>query len=115
MALKENRAEARFPVEVAAEIYTSNAVIPANTRNLSNSGVCLDMSEALEEGIAVGISLFFTSDGIEDPDAEPLNVKGTIVWCSERDDDGFSAGAQFGELSPEHTSRLTEFLSALGD
>ncbi len=115
MGVIEQRREARFDIEVAAEIYTAHAVLPANTRNLSKTGVCLDLTDGLEEGSVVGVSLFFTSDGIEDPDAEPLNIKASVIWCTERDDSGYSAGAHFQELTEENASQLDEFLTALGE
>ncbi len=115
MGALEQRQAARFDVEVSAEVYTKNAVLPANTRNLSNTGVCLDLTEELEEGSVVGVSLFFTSDGIEDPDEEPLNIRANVVWCTERDDSGYSAGAHFTDLTPENTTELEGFLSALGE
>ena len=110
----EQRLSARFNVEVAAEVYTPKAVLAASTRNLSATGVCLDLSSALQEGGVVGVSLFFTSDGIEDPDAEPLNVRAKIVWCAQKDSDSYSVGASFEGLTAENTVALNEFLSALG-
>ena len=115
MGVIEQRKQARYDVEVAAEVYTPNAVLSAKTRNLSTTGVCLDLSEVLDEGSTVGVSLFFTSDGIEDPDAEPLNIKASVIWCSERDDSGFSAGARFEEMNEGSTGLLKEFLSALDE
>ncbi|MCP4606775.1 MAG: PilZ domain-containing protein [Proteobacteria bacterium] len=115
MGIIEQRRTARFDIEVAAEVYTPNEVLPANTRNLSNTGVCLDITKAIREGSVVGVSLFFTSDGIEDPDMEPLNLKANVIWCTERDDSGYSVGAHFDEMTSEHIAMLAEFLSALGE
>ena len=110
----EQRHSARFNVEVAAEVFTPKGVLSASTRNLSATGVCLDLAEALPEGSAVGISLFFTSDGIEDPDAEPLNIKATVIWCAQKDQRSFAAGANFEDLTPENRRSLEDFLNALG-
>jgi PilZ domain len=114
MGTQNKRQDARFEVEVAAEIYTQESVLAANTRNLSNTGVCVDIDQGLVEGSIVGISLFLTSDGIEDPDVEPLNLKADVIWCSEREDSGFSAGARFKDIEGENSSALVQFLSALG-
>ncbi len=114
MGVIEQRKDVRFDVEVAAEVYTREAVMPANTRNLSNTGVCLDLNAPLQEGTVVGISLFYTSDGIEDPDAEPLNIKANVIWCTERDDAGFSAGARFEDMTEMNTKLLAQLLSVLG-
>jgi hypothetical protein len=110
----EQRLAARFNVEVAAEVYTPGQVLAATTRNLSNTGVCLEINSGLEEGSIVGISLFFTADGIEDPDSEPLNVKASVIWCAQKDDANYSAGACFESLTDDDKSLLGEFLAALG-
>ncbi len=113
MGLIEQRKAARFDVEVSAEVYTPSAVLTAFTRNLSDTGVCLDMDNGLEEGSTVGVSLFLTADGIEDPDIEPLNLKAQIIWCAERDESGYAAGARFQDLTPEHRATLKQYLEAL--
>ena len=114
MADSDQRRAARYDVEVSAEVYTVEAVLPASTRNLSETGVCLDMEHALPEEGTVGVSLFLVTDGIEDPDAEPLNIKARVVWCTERDDSGFSAGMRFQDLSGEGDQTLHSFLAQLG-
>lgn len=103
----------RYDVKVSAEVYTSEAVLPAATRNLSETGVCFDVSGELDEDSMVGVSLFITSDGIEDPDAEPLNIKAKVIWCSEREDTGYSAGMRFNELDEKGEIIIKDFLSQL--
>ena len=114
MGTIEQRKAARYEVAVAAEVYTAEEVLPASTRNLSETGVCFDLGQSLAEDATVGVSLFLVSDGIEDPDAEPLNIKAKVVWCSEREDTGFSAGMRFEELSADGTDTIKSFLSQLG-
>ena len=113
MSMEQRRAT-RYDVEVSAEVYTTEAVLPASTRNLSETGVCFDVDQELEEDGTVGVSLFLVSDGIEDPDAEPLNIRAKVIWCSERDDAGFSAGMRFDELDDKRTNVIKDFLSQLG-
>jgi hypothetical protein len=110
----EQRHAARYSVEVAAEVYTPGAVLPAKTRNLSETGVCFDLDAPLAEDATVGVSLFLVSDGIEDPDAEPLNVKASVVWCSDREDGGASAGMRFVDVDARCSQVITHFLSQLG-
>lgn len=109
----EQRRATRYDVKAAAEIYTSNDVFSAFTQNLSTSGVCINTNSALQEGSAVGISLFLTDDGIEDPDVEPLNVRGMIVWCTEREDSGFAAGIRFDNMSADKSRSLEQYLEAI--
>jgi len=110
----EQRRATRYDVEVSAEVYTTEAVLPASTRNLSETGVCFDVDQELQEDGTVGVSLFLVSDGIEDPDAEPLNIRAKVIWCSEREDTGFSAGMRFEELDDKGASVIKDFLSQLG-
>ena len=112
--IDQRRAE-RYDVAVSAEVYTAEEVLPASTRNLSETGVCFDITQALGEDATVGVSLFLISDGIEDPDAEPLNIKAKVVWCSEREDTGFSAGMRFEDLTEDGTGTIKGFLSQLGE
>lgn len=114
MGTIDQRRAIRYEVAVAAEVYTDTGVLQAQTRNLSDSGVCLDIPAPLDEGGTVGVSLFTTSDGIEDPDREPLNVKASVIWCTERDEEGYSVGARFVDVNGENEAALKQFLSALG-
>ncbi len=115
MGVIEQRQAARFDVEVAAEVYTAKSVLPANTRNLSPTGVCLDTDSPMEEGSVIGVSLFLTSDGIEDPDIEPLNLKARVIWSTETDESSHSTGARFEELGEDEEAMLKKFLAALGE
>src|SRR3990172_9062452 len=84
-----------YEVEVTAEVYGAGDVVLAATRNLSHGGVCLDTERALEEGVTISVALFLTLDGIEDADEEALTATAKVVWSSERDAGGFSAGLHF--------------------
>jgi hypothetical protein len=110
----EQRRATRYEVTVSAEVYTVEAVLPASTRNLSETGVCFDLEHELTEDSTVGVSLFLVADGIEDPDAEPLNIKASVIWCTERDDGGFSAGMRFDEPGSSGNETLNHFLAQLG-
>ena len=109
----DKRQAVRYDVEVNAEVYTREAVLLAHTRNLSNTGVCLDLNTELKEKSVVGVSLFLVVDGIEDPDAEPLNIKANVVWSSERDHGGFSSGLHFDTADEKATRAIALFLSQL--
>ncbi len=114
MSPTEQRQAKRFDIELFAEVTNGEAVLPAQTRNLSNSGVCLDLPESLSEGSTVGVALFLVEDGIEDPDVEPLNLKVDVIWCGERDDAGFSAGCRFDGLGAPINQQIENFLFKLG-
>ena len=82
---------------LSAEVYTRDDVIAANAENVSDCGVCLKVDAELPEDEFVGVSMFPVDDGIEDPDAEPVNVPAKVVWCDERSGPGILAGMRFVE------------------
>ena len=82
---------------LSAEVYTRNDVIAASADNVSDCGVCLKLDARLPEDELVGVSMFPVDDGIEDPDAEPVNVPAKVVWCGEREDTELFAGMRFVE------------------
>jgi hypothetical protein len=108
----EARRATRYDVDISAEVYTGDAMYAAATRDLSDSGVGLDVPVELSEGSTIGVSLFLVTDGIEDPDAEPLNIKAKVIWSSPRDDYGFSSGLRF-DHDDESKSAIHLFLSQL--
>jgi hypothetical protein len=115
MGMTEQRQAERFEVELSAEVTNGEAVISAQTRNLSNTGICLDLNKSLDEGSTIAVTLFLIEDGIEDPDVEPLNLQAGVIWCGERDDEGFSAGCRFDDLSGPVNDQIKLFLSELGE
>ncbi|MBI2894801.1 MAG: PilZ domain-containing protein [Deltaproteobacteria bacterium] len=108
------RKDRRFEVELAAEVDVQGEVLLAATRNLSRGGVCLDVERPLTEGEPLDLSLFLTLDGIEEADTDALSVRATVVWCSEREEEGFTAGLQFGALNPSDAAMVERFLARLG-
>lgn len=109
----EQRKSVRYEVAVSAEVYTPNGMLCASTRNLSKTGVCLDLNKELTEGSQVGVSLFLVTDGIEDPDAEPLNIKADVIWSSPKDTGGFSSGLRFEATDNSGQQAIYEFLSQM--
>jgi PilZ domain-containing protein len=108
------RSYPRYPVELAAEVNLRGEVLLAATRNLSRGGVCIDVERPLAEGATLVLSLFLTLEGIEDADTDAINVKAAVVWCSEREDGGYTAGLQFASLAEPEKDRVEEFLARLG-
>ena len=107
------RRDRRFNVELAAEVDAQGEALLAATRNLSKGGVCLDVEQALEEGATLGVSLFLTLEGIEHADHDALTLQARVIWCSARDDGGYTAGMQFGTLSPAQQAAVDAFLQRL--
>ena len=96
----ENRRTDRREVELAAEVYTrSEDVIAGGAENLSDEGVCIALPEWLPAEALVGVSMFPVDDGIEDPDAEPINLPAKVVWCDKKHGPLIMAGMRF--VDPE--------------
>jgi len=111
--MSEQRKHHRYTVEVAAEVNLDSGVLVATTQNMSSGGVGLVLDRPLTEGGTVGLSLFLTEDGIEDPDEEPLETQATIVWTAEQDDGLHTAGVRFAALTPTQAVQLERFLELL--
>lgn len=109
-----DRKDRRYEVELAAEVDSKGEALLAATRNLSKGGVCLDVEKPLDEGQTFGVSLFLTLEGIEHADSDALTVHAKVIWCSAREDGGYTAGMQFGTLSANQTAAVESFLRKLG-
>ena len=91
----ENRRADRQVSNLSAEVYTRAGIINAGAENLSNDGVCLFLGAELPEDELVGVSMFPVDDGIEDPDAEPINIPAKVVWCNKTIGSLILAGMRF--------------------
>jgi hypothetical protein len=115
MTAQENRRAVRYEVDVSAEVRMGKQVLPARTKNLSETGVCLVMSRALPEGGTFNLSLFLTVDGIEDPDSPPLDLGVSVVWASPGNNEDHLAGCHFADLDGEKVRVLQSFLGQLAE
>jgi len=115
MSAPENRRSPRYEVNVSAEIRVGKQVIPARTKNLSETGVCLVVTSPLAEGGSFDLSLFLTVDGIEDPDSEPLEIGASVIWASPGNENDHLAGCHFSDLDPAKVKILHDFLGQLGE
>jgi len=110
-----DRKDHRYEVELAAEVEAAGEALLAASRNLSKGGVCLDVEKPLPEGATLSVSLFLTLEGIEHADHEALVVPAQVIWCTERDEGGFTAGLQFGTLSSRQVDAVETFLRTLAE
>ncbi len=109
----DKRVHRRYAVEVAAEVDVGADVLVASTMNVSNGGVGLSLDRPLEEGKTVGVMLFLTQDGIEDPDEEPFEAQAEVMWATEQEAGRYIAGVRFGTLDRSQEEQLQRFLVAL--
>lgn len=110
----DKRQDRRYSVQLTAELTIDGDVVTAATRNVSASGVALDLQRPLPDGATVDITLFLTQDGIEDPHEEPFESPATVMWAAESDTPGtYIAGVQFVEVSAGQKVQLDRFLAAI--
>lgn len=112
--MDHRRQHTRFPVQIAAELELNGEMSISSTENLSEGGAALLLERPLTEGAKLGLMLFLTQDGIQDPDEEPFETYARVVWCAERETGGFVAGVRF-DPRPEGAQalQLQRFLSAV--
>jgi hypothetical protein len=115
MTAPENRRALRYPVDVSAELKVGKQIVPARTKNLSETGVCLVLGRPLDEGASFDLNLFLTVDGIEDPDSPPLDIGVSVIWASPGNDNDHLAGCHFAELDGTKVKILKDFLASLGE
>jgi hypothetical protein len=110
---EERRKFPRYVIELAAEVYLKEDILFAATKDLSEGGICLDIERELTPGSILGLSLLLTLEGIQIAEEEPLDLKAKIVWCQRKDEEIFTVGAQFIDITSLQKKRLKKFLEIL--
>lgn len=111
----EHRRHPRYAIEVAAEVTLGSRVLAAATQNVSEGGVGLVLEEPLDEGAEVGLTLFLTQDGIEDPDELPFETRAMVAWAAPNDVGTHVAGVRFAAVSEAQRAQLTRFLRLVAE
>jgi hypothetical protein len=104
----------RFNVRLSAEVKLDNKTLAGTTRNLSISGVCVELDRMVPEGKQLAVRLFIVEDEIETEGARGLDLTGTVQWTAEADR-GYAVGIKFGSLSPQQAQQLQNALRAVGE
>ncbi len=105
------RRHPRFTVDVQANVRTSDGrKLPARTRDLSRSGMCLITTHALapREELLIDLILLIGPSS----SSEPLPLRARVVWCTPISQ-AFQIGAMFERLNRKELSFLEMFLRYL--
>lgn len=113
MIEKESRRAKRYDVEVAAEVTISREVLQSQTKNLSESGVCLVTRRQLDEGSRIMLNLFLVIEGIEDATSPSIDLMAEVIWAAPSSEKEFLAGCHFSDMSPKQVETLKSFLRQL--
>ena len=81
----KRRQHVRTAVRMSAEVHVGQTTFTATTRDLSEGGCGLELSELLVENSQVTLGLFLVIDDVEEERNPPLWVKGRVVWSGELD------------------------------
>ncbi len=111
----EKRTATRYTVEVAAEVDVDGQVLVAAAENISVGGAGLVLDRPVAEGTQLGVMLFLTQDGIEDPDEEPFEAQATIRWAVEKDGGRHVVGVRFEAVNAAQQAQLQRFVAALAE
>lgn len=78
------------------------------TRNLGETGACLELAEWIEPGAALALRLRTDTGDIE--------IEAAVVWAGERGrrETGILHGVSFAQIGPEHHKALRELLRLKG-
>jgi c-di-GMP-binding flagellar brake protein YcgR len=111
----ERRRHRRFSVALPIEYWQmdKSRSRPGQTINISEGGLLLQLSEPLEIGQVLGLTLFITSG--PDLDAIEAVAQVGVVWQDSYagKDGAYRVGVNFVDFSPEDTVKLKNLLDAL--
>jgi len=105
------RRHPRFGVDIQANVRTTDGrKLPARTRDLSRSGMCLITTSSLaqRDELLIDLILLFGPSSV----SEPLPLRARVVWCTPISQ-AFQVGAMFEKLSKTEQSFLDMFLRYL--
>jgi hypothetical protein len=108
---EDTRRHPRYAVDVDANLtLVGGRRLPARTRDLSRSGICVITAEAMAMGSLVNVDLVLSFGG--DAFSEPLTLEARVVWCSNLGG-SFQVGAMFDDLTEQQDGFLDMFLQYL--
>ena len=113
--MDNRRQHTRYAVAVAAELEAAGETLEAETRDVSEGGVAVLLSEPVEEGSKVGLTLILTQDGIEDPNEDPYQCEASVMWAAPQDDGRMLIGLRYVAPKPQELQRLRRFLAAVSE
>jgi len=111
----ERRRHPRFSVVLPIEYWQIDKYKsrPGQTIDLSEGGLLLHLSEPMEIGQILGLTLFITSG----PDLNSIEtlVQVEVVWKDIHlgKEGGYRVGVKFVEILPEDMDKLKNFLNTL--
>jgi len=100
----------RKPVEIRVEVERFQEGLASSSVNLSPSGICFEIGEALEDNERFRVLLYIPRG----KEVEILKVSARQVWMEHRDNGLFRVGAAFEQYAPGDERRIKSWLLELG-
>jgi c-di-GMP-binding flagellar brake protein YcgR len=111
----ERRRHPRFSVALPIEYWRidKSRSRPGQTIDVSEDGLLIRVSESMEVGQVLGVTLFISSGPVLDALEAVAQVE--VVWKDTNvgKDGGFRVGVKFVYISPKDTDKLKNFLNTL--
>jgi hypothetical protein len=104
---RDSRREQRRSVDINATVSIAGKVVPARTRDISRSGICLIRDAEIPRDTELKIELVLSLG--TDTMSEPLLVNGRVIWCTPMFGK-FQIGVMFVDVDAEHRRFLDLFM-----
>ena len=104
---RDSRREERRPVDINATISIDDRVVPARTRDISRSGICLISETEIPRDTELKIQLVLSLG--KDTMSEPLFVTGRTIWCTAMFGK-YQIGAMFVQIDRDRGRFLDLFM-----
>lgn len=107
---QDARQHPRFQADIQVSVTVGDRKLPARTRDISRSGVCLISSEEIahDANIDVELVLSFAAGGT----SEPLRLSGRTAWCTAMFG-SYQVGLMFVDVDDERARYLEMFMGLL--
>lgn len=99
----------RKRVEIRVEVERFQEALASSSVNISPSGICFEIGQALEHGEQIRVLLYIPRG----KEVEILKVRARSVW-QEQKESNWRVGAAFEQFAPGDERRIRSWLLELG-
>jgi hypothetical protein len=100
----------RKRVEIRVEVERFQEALASSSVNISPSGICFEIAEALEANEQIRVLLYIPRG----KEVEILKVRARMVWQEPKEEEGYRVGAAFEQFAPGDERRIRQWLLELG-
>lgn len=103
--MEDKRKSERVPKKIKSEVHGEEMVTYSSAVDISKNGIFISTPEPPAEGSEVNLN-------ITSPDGDTINLKGTVRWVREDENEDRKAGmgVEFTECSPEKTDSIDKII-----